>query len=293
MRHFSRLFSRKRSSTIGGEKQSVSSSSNDADVRLRSASLRDPPTLPASPSPVKRMRKMVISDSRDEAVPSLPRPLGGLAPRKIALFFDFDCTISQRHLYGTIKGWERCVKDLNVAFPDGVEMYQSDKKTFNDAFVNYIFGGAKRVQRLHDFFDSIKNDLPAHLFVTTFGRGEEVSAMLQAADLLRYFTKIQASNGIWSEGTGFATYKELKMSRQSKLDWIEERLLFQNILPNMTWFLDDSSSNYDDGNGLGTLTKGGRIRVFYDKEFKKNGMGLTNEMIDDLDMSIRGVLRSS
>ena len=248
------------------------------------------------PSPIKRLRK--CAPKGEEEAPPLPpaSPLESLSlsdeytKKKAALFFDFDCTLSARHLYGTIKGWERCVKEFNEVFPKGLEIYESDKKTFKDEFVAYIFGGAERIRHLREFFDSIRNELPTHLYVTTFGKGDEVISMLKAAGLLRYFSKIQASNGIWSEGAGFKTYRELKMSRQSKLDWIEERLLFQNILPNLTWFVDDSCANYDDGNGPGALCGGGKIHVFKDKEFRKNGRGITQAMIDSLCKSLRAFL---
>ena len=47
-------------------------------------------------------------------------------------------------------------------------------------------------------FDSIRNELPTHLYVTTFGRGA-IGVDAESSGTLRYFSKIQASNGIWSE----------------------------------------------------------------------------------------------
>ena len=289
-----RLFQRNRSKTYDDEVPTLSKSSSSDLSRSRAISLnREPPLLPGSPSPIKRLRK---NAPKDDEGPSLPpaSPLASLTlsdneftKKHVALFFDFDCTLSAKHLYGTIKGWERCVKDFNEAFPEGLEMYESDKRTFKDEFVSYIFGGAERIRCLREFLDSIRNDLPTHLYVTTFGRGEEVLSMLKAAGLLRYFSKIQASDGIWSEGAGFKKYSELKMSRQSKLDWIEERLLFQNISPDLTWFVDDSTANYDDGNGPGALCGGGRVHVFKYNGFKKNGQGLTKVMIDHLSKCVR------
>ena len=80
------------------------------------------------------------------------------------------------------------MKDFNEAFPEGLEMYERDKRTFKDKFVSYIFGGTERIRCLREFLDSIRKDLPTHLYVTTFGRGEEVLSMLKAAGLLRYFS---------------------------------------------------------------------------------------------------------
>ena len=55
----------------------------------------------------------------------------------------------------------------------------------------------------------------------------------------------------------------------------------------MTWFVDDSEANYDDGNGPGALISGGKVNVFINKEFKKNGKGLTSKMTNDLNKTIR------
>ena len=104
-----RLFQRNRSKTYDGEVTTLSKSSSSDLSRSRAISLnREPPLLPGSPSPIKRLRK---NATKDEG-PSLPpaSPLASLTlsdneftKKHVALFFDFDCTLSARHLYGTIR----------------------------------------------------------------------------------------------------------------------------------------------------------------------------------------------
>lgn len=283
---------------------------------------REKPLVSRCPSPLKRQRKKfefssptiesneisedvfsgtaILKDAITEtsvAVSASPKTaLVAARPGTCALFFDFDCTLSENHLYGTIRRWSTWMARFRKKFPEGHKIFDrcdgmEDRCWIEDVlsdrdFVGYIFGGKKRIDALRSALDFFKSQ-GTEFFITTFGTCWEVMTVLHNAGLLFYFSRIQAADGLWRRGEKFRSYADLKSRRISKLDWIEQTIVDRGIKSDATWFIDDSKSNYDDGYGLGVLSSGQKIRVVTDPTFQQNGTGLSDTLLRDLTRSVK------
>ena len=172
--------------------------------------------------------------------------------KKAVLFFDFDCNFA-RHLYGTIKVGNDAWRNSTRRFPR-VWRFTSDKKTLKDEF-DLHFGGVNVFDTFVSF--SIRFETNSYAFIHHHVRERRRGGVDAESSGTRDISQNSSSNGIWSEGAGFMTpVVENAKTIETRLDW--GKTLFQNILPNLTWFVDDSCANYDDGNGPGATCGGGK-----------------------------------
>jgi len=227
---------------------------------------------------------------------------GKVYSNSCALFFDFDCTLSANHLYGTVRRWRMWMPRFDKAFPTGLEVFSkcgdpSDSRWIeellsNQEFVRYIFGGIERIQMIKCALRKCQS-AGAEIFISTFGTCLEVILALRSVGLLKFFSRIQAANGLWEAGGKIQTYREMNVRRTSKLDWIEKVITERNIAASATWFVDDSKSNYDDGYGCGVLSNGRKINVLMHEDFKQNGNGFSNSLFEGLVRTVTSHSRES
>eukprot|EP00940_MAST-03C_sp_MAST-3C-sp2_P001698 g1698.t1 len=195
---------------------------------------------------------------------------------RCAVFFDFDCTISKRHLFGTMRGrWSFCMDAFDAEFTDWSD--QPKLSTTDLRFVEFIFGGKERLAMLRDCFDKLK--VLADLYISTHGLCNDVLSALKMCDMIKYFEAVQAHDGVWTKGQDkMRTNANLKQRRAlPKMIWIEKIIESKDYAPKVCWFADDTARNYDAGCGVGVLPRSRKtinVIPLDKKDFVKNGLGL-------------------
>ena len=205
-----------------------------------------------------------------------------------AVFLDFDCTISRRHLWGTLySNWELCVNDWR----DHVDACKrkgesTPKKSVDDLrFLDYVFGGGDRLELLRKSFSAMIKDFGTTLYVSTHGMVEDVVTALRNVKMLDMFAAVHAYDGVWTK-KGDKIRKNAEMGQMralTKMKWIDRTVEDNGLTPFACWFIDDSVGNYDcDGLGVGVLpTSRETIHTLdVDDTFRHNGEGLKKVHLD-------------
>ncbi|ARF10018.1 protein kinase [Indivirus ILV1] len=115
-------------------------------------------------------------------------PLGNklYALKKKCIVFDFDCTLTSKHLYKSLRE-NTNMHDLILKLKPN----QNNEKYKNDIieYVNDIFGGIERIAKLKSLFSNLK-DANIDLYISSRGVVAEIASALLAVDLYSYFQKI-------------------------------------------------------------------------------------------------------
>jgi phosphoglycolate phosphatase-like HAD superfamily hydrolase len=192
---------------------------------------------------------------------------------KVLIVFDFDCTLSAVHMWKNIYGSRNLhfyPKDIHEEKPleeylteisnfgrisayskrysADLEVYKNFKieKEFVPALTNYLFGST-RLLALKSFLTQLNNNDKITMVISTNGNTYEVKAVLEAADLLKYFSQIHGRN---KGNRGMAIIydnieNEYKRGNSvSKIDYMNE-LLFKNGYDNII-YVDDTIDEIRD-----------------------------------------------
>lgn len=171
------------------------------------------------------------------------------------IVFDFDCTLSQYHLFHTIRSGEHYSKSLYDYFsrkcgtPDRASgkiirwitkleqawdnneldadhyRYMPTICNFSaaDDFLDFLFGGKERLENLRSMLDELKSK-GCTLHISTKGNISEVIACMLGARLLSFFQFVEGYDNInenkilYAVGKGFQVHEKLFFARASELE---------------------------------------------------------------------------
>ena len=198
------------------------------------------------------------------------------------LVMDFDCTISQEHLYKTthlyndpsFRHWlEKSNKAKGGLFKD---MSFSDRLQ-NVAFAKWIMGGPQRIAMLASKFEQFQTSQGIAVEISTWSEISRVKQVLEHTDLLKYISQIHGVNDrvnlapvqVWDRNNDRIIPLNDKL--QVKQNWIAYLASQGSVV-----FVDDTSDNYEGLEGVPN------VKVFdnADNVLLKDGNGLTRSMMD-------------
>lgn len=160
--------------------------------------------------------------------------------------FDFDCTITSRHLFKTTRNINKYVDDWKKETGKDMvpEPFYEEK-----GFVDYIYGSEKRIFDLMNFLQVLK-DFNCYLHIVTNSEVCDVENTLESAKLLPYFSSIYGMSGVEK----YIKYFDPDMEKKSR-PFTEDRskFIYLDILDgalgswgadNFVFYIDDDDKYY-------------------------------------------------
>ena len=256
-------------------------------IKRRASRASRTPPVPSRALKPKTLTK-VVRRSSTRRVP--PVPSRALKPRTLKLVptrsdkqtivFDFDCTLSQEHLYKTthkhykFEMWDKKANTANFTLKKG-ETHQD--RLAKRGFAEWIMGGKRRRKYLNDYFELLRG-CGVTLEISTWSEGDRVRQVLKATGLLKYFDRIHSKYGravvYWVPNQhgdiGRDADVAVAADERTKQQWL-------NKMTGKVIFVDDTSDNYTKRSGLTP-----KWTPFPNKDLKliKDGTGLTPEHFD-------------
>ncbi len=121
--------------------------------------------------------------------------------KKSCIIFDFDCTITQKHLYYLLNESKVFMSMYNVPEENHNEVYELASKINNGntltdnqttQFINLIFGGTERLAMLKNFLSKCLNN-GLDLYISSRGFLSDITQSLLIVGLLNYFCCIHST----------------------------------------------------------------------------------------------------
>ena len=153
--------------------------------------------------------------------------------------FDFDKTVTVRHLYHLIVGMGGKYSYIDPVLWPGLER---NAILSSHAFLqNEVFGGAQRVQQLDTFFTRLRES-GVDLMISSNGYLKHIHRALEMINLLHHFMVIHARDDLYSGVTETLSTGEIEQGTGGK-----EHFLTHSVLPfyPCVLFVDDEVEKLD------------------------------------------------
>lgn len=196
-----------------------------SDLMQSEPALEPSDPAPAEPKPVAEEPVEEASGEAEAEAPALaeekaveePQEAEPEGPLPLMLFYDFDCTISQFHVFSHSQG-----KPLPIFVNE-----------FNEQHVIGWFGGQERVERLRHHFETLAN-LDVKITIISFGWTGVIQKCLEWLDLKQYFRNVYGRDA-----------PELQTVWCKKALLIGELMRAEGAVPQNCIFLDDDQANVE------------------------------------------------
>lgn len=192
------------------------------------------------------------------------------------LVMDFDCTLSQEHLFKTTHDHASFGSWKSKCNNAGFAGMTPDEKLASEDFGKWIMGGDARIAMLAENFDAI-HAKGGRVEICTWSEITRVQAVLGNVGLLDKIDRIHGKTAdargvnVWSKGDAGDGRSERITKKQ---DWMKH--LVSN--GHHVIFVDDTSDNYKG------LEHAGGVQCFNNVEahLAKDGAGLTSHMMQSI-----------
>ena len=206
----------------------------------------------------------------------------------MAVVFDFDCTLTTRHMYYFFVSIVEFIKmypsfnnkqtiSIKSELTHIIDNNKYVSKELKDKFVDIFFGGYERVKSIENMLKIIKQK-NIKLYISSRGEHKYIKKSLEILNWIQYFSLISSHDGVISLDDTYADYKT-----NTKIPFFEKYIFpyTRHVL-----YIDDNRCEFDIMKSNKTAKYNGyevscidSTMLFFINTLKKEHIGITNKEI--------------